>query len=141
MEFIQSQINNIETLTGNKFSNNYLINTINGNMIVYKKEYDEYKNFSLSPIYIEKRCTYDLINYLNTKYAFCECGLYPNNKEHYVCECIYLNADEIPVNCKYCYAVKDINKKQHHISRCPSRIKDVEFACLLLKYSEIINDK
>jgi hypothetical protein len=140
MEFILRQVNNIEQSTGYKFSNEYQINTINCNVIVYKKEYDEFKNMSLSPIYVENYFAYNLINYLNFNYANCECGLYPNNKEHAVCECIYLNIDNIPISCNYCYYVKDINKKQHHISQCPSRIRDVEKACLLLNYHKIINN-
>jgi hypothetical protein len=133
MSYMWSNDNiNIEQKTNYKFSNDRLINNINGNMIVYIKEYDEFKNLSKTPIYIENIYTYELIDYLNKNYNLCECGLYPNNKEHFVCECIYLNIDNIPLNCNYCYNEKDLNKKQHHITQCPTRINQVTTACLLL---------
>lgn len=127
---------NIEQKTNYKFSNDRLVNTINGNMIVYKKEYDEFKIVSLSPVYIENIYTGELIRYLNENYAICECGLYPDNKEHFVCECVYLNIDNISLNCNYCYNEKDPNKKQHHISQCPTRINQVTSACLLLNFEK-----
>jgi hypothetical protein len=102
-------------------------------MIVYRNDYDEYKNLSKTPIYIENIHTYNLVNYLNENYSLCECGLYPDNKEHFVCECIYLNIDNINLNCHYCYKENNPNKTQHHISQCPTRINQVTTACLLLK--------
>jgi hypothetical protein len=135
MSIVNQRFENIERDTNYNFSNDYLINTINRNMIVYRKDYDEFKNLSLSPIYVENIFTYDLINYLNNQYANCDCGLYPYEQKHFVCECVYLNMDNIPINCNNCYNETNPNKKQHHISQCPRRITEVERACLLLNYN------
>jgi hypothetical protein len=136
MDIIRRQTSELQRQTSYKFSNDYLINDITGNMIVYRYVYDEFKNESKKPIYIESHIKYDLVNYLNTNYAYCMCELYPDNKEHFVCECIYLNVDEISMCCHNCYKEQDINKKQHHISLCPTRIDEVTKSCILLKYNE-----